>query len=150
MDPFTIATLGIGLGQGLLGIFSGGAQAKQAANEAQQARINQSIALTRGKEIAGQAQDQLTQTWANISAAQAERGVDDSSPTGQALYGKAQSVIQRNAGISELGALEQAAGYGMQAQGYATTAADALPLGIAQGALSFGGAALKGGLFGTK
>lgn len=116
----------------LLDLFSGFATAKAQAAQAQQARIDGQIALTRGVEAGEQAKQQLRQTLGNIDTIQNARGIDVDSPSAQAVTAKTIQDSDRNEAITRLGALSQAQGYATQAFGYQTASNWAIPLAIGQ------------------
>jgi hypothetical protein len=127
VDPFTMAMLGTTALQGFSTLLGGFAQAKQAANEAQQARINFRNSQIAGTEAYEQNALQLRRTQGTVNSLEAARGVSLDSPTSQAVDSEVQTMSDRNNAIQQFGFLQQQQDQ-MQANGYSSQEAWALPL----------------------
>ena len=114
----------------ILDVFGAYQAAKGEAAQAQQARINAQLAQLQGVESAEMAQSTLQKTIGAISSIQEARGVSSDSPTAQAITGEDQNNAYRNEAIQQLGFLNKAAGYNVQAQGYQMQSNLAIPMAI--------------------
>jgi hypothetical protein len=142
MEPFTLALLG---GSALFSVLGkmgrGKAEAQEAADKAQAARVESQMYHLRATQTAELSRQQLDQTLGTIDSIRSARGLNLDSQTGQALERQTEQNAYRNEAVSVLGALNQASGSNMAAAGYTRTAKNAIPLAMLDSAATIAGKA---------